>query len=312
MRVPLLLVLGVFAARPADLFHLYTFGSPHGIHPPRLLNRKAAIGALGRPGNPNGLVYPTAVTTDLQGRAWIADSGTASVHIFDQSNGGYREIHNLAGVPFERPSGIASDDQGRVYLSDSGSGAVYVFDEHGEYDHALVKRGSGLLTAPAAIALSSDNRTIYVADPPRNTIVALNREGEINGLITLPPELAGIGSLAVVQNQLYLLGTQRFHVGIFSPAGKPRGEIQWEGVAYPTAFAYDSDRHQFLVANPRWMVVQVFNEAGGNLGVFGQLGEGVDQMRGVDYLYIDRKGLIYVVDSKHGKVLVFGEKLGDR
>jgi len=43
------------------------------------------------------------------------------------------------------------------------------------------------------------------------------------------------------------------------------------------------------------------------VGVFGQLGEGVDQVERVDSLYAGRNGLIYLVDSHDGKVLVFGE-----
>jgi sugar lactone lactonase YvrE len=292
-----------------SLQHLYTFGSPQGIHPPRLLNRKPANAALGRPDNPYGLVYPVAVATDHRDRVWITDSGTQSVHVFDRSNGAYREIRRLDNIALEHPSGIASDDYGRVYLADASTGGVFVFDEHGEYDHALVKPGTGLLESPSAIAISTDNRTVYIADPPRNVIVALNREGEVNHLITLPEELRGVSSISLVQNQLYVLGTQRFKVGVFSLAGKQRGEIRWENISRPTAFAFDSFRQQFFVANPRWMVLQAFNEAGRNLGVFGHLGDGVDQMRGVDYIYIDRSKLVYVVDSKHGKVLVFGENL---
>jgi sugar lactone lactonase YvrE len=294
---------------PAEFRHLYTFGSPHGIHPPRLLNRKPAATALGRPENPYGLVYPVAVTTDLQGRVWITDTGTASVHVFDHTNGAYREIRKLDGIPLERPSGIAADAEGRIFLADAANGAVYAFDEKGDYAYAVVKRGAGLLESPSALALSDDRRTIYVADPPRNVIVALNREGEINGTISLPPELQGVSSLAIVQNQVYALGTQRFRAAAFSPAGKLRGEIQWEGIAFPSAFAFDPARRQFLVANPRWMVVQVFNEEGRNLEAFGHLGDGVDQMRGVDCLYIGRDELVYIVDSKYGKVLVFGENL---
>jgi hypothetical protein len=38
-------------------------------------------------------------------------------------------------------------------------------------------------------------------------------------------------------------------VRILSPAGRPRGELQWEGVNIPTAFTYDPIQRLFLVAN---------------------------------------------------------------
>jgi hypothetical protein len=76
---------------------------------------------------------------------------------------------------------------------------------------------------------------------------------------------------------------------------------------FPSAFAYDAAKGRFAVANPRWMVIEIFNDAGKSLGAFGQQGDGVDQMRRVDSLHMDERGFVYVVDSRHGKVLVFAE-----
>ena len=284
--------------------HVRTFGSKYGVHPPRIWNTRGARAALGDGDNPYGIVSPTAVTTDLRHRVWIADSGTGSVHVFDTARGAYREIRRAAEIPLQQPSGLTSDSQGRVYLADAGNGGIFVFDENGEYDHALT-RGARILQSPGAIALSADRRTIYVADPPRNAIVELNREGEIDGAIDLPPEFCEPSAISVVDNQIYVLGKRQHRVGIFSPGGRPRGEVRWEGIAIPTAFAFDPVRRRFFAANPRFTIVELRDEAGRALGNFGQLGDGVDQMHRVDALYVDTDGLIYVVDSLHGKVLVF-------
>jgi len=112
--------------------------------------------------------------------------------------------------------------------------------------------------------------------------------------------------LSVINNQLYVLGSRQHRVQILSPAGHPRGELQWEGVSIPTAFTYDPAQRQFLVGNPRLMAVQAFNEEGVNLASFGQFGNKVDQMERIDALYIDPQGLVYVIDSRQGKVIVFG------
>jgi DNA-binding beta-propeller fold protein YncE len=290
-----------------DFHHVYTFGSKQGIHPPRILNRRPATAAFGEGEHPYGLAYPAGVATDVRQRVWITDRGTASVHVFDPASGAYREIRRVGGVPLQQPSGIAADDAGRIYLTDSANGGVYVFDENGEYDRALVKRGERLLENPTVIALSEDGRTIYVADPPRNAIVELNREGEVNGTIQLPPELGAPLAISVVANEIYVLGERRHIVEIFSPNGSVRGELRWDGVKFPTAFAYDPGQRRFLVANPEWGVVEILNAEGHSLGVFGQRGEGVDQMERTDALHIDPHGLVYVVDSHHGKVLVFAD-----
>jgi DNA-binding beta-propeller fold protein YncE len=298
-------VLAGHASRPVDFRHLSTYGSKDGIHPPKVLNRKAARAALGNGDHPFGLVYPIGVTTDLHKRVWIADNGTFSVHVFDPA-GGYREIKKVDEMVLGHPSGITSDKQGRVYLADSGSGRIFVFDEKGEYDHALLKR-EHLLESPGALAISDDSKTIYVADPPRNVVVELNREGEVNATIQLPQEFRDPVAISVIHNQLYVLGGQEHRVGIFSPGGRQRGEARWEGISLPLAFAYDSTRNRFLVVNPRWMIVQVFEEEGVNVGAFGQKGEAVDQMERVDAMHVDAFGQVYLVDSRRGKVLVFSD-----
>ncbi len=294
------------APQEVDFRHLYTFGSKEGIHPPGILNRKGARAVLGNAEHPFGLVFPVGVTTDLHNRVWIADSGTNSIHVFDTMSGGYREIRRVEEITLRQPSGIASDSQGRVYVADAVAGCILVFDENGEYDHALMKRDR-VMESPGALAISEDGKSIYVADPPRNVVVELNREGEVNSTIQLPPELHDPTSLAVIHNQIYVLGSQQHRVGIFSPGGRQRGELRWEGIAFPTAFAFDAARNHFMAANPRWMIVQAFDEEGINLGAFGQKGEAVDQMQRVDALHVDARGRVFVVDSRHGKVLVFGD-----
>jgi DNA-binding beta-propeller fold protein YncE len=293
---------------PVQMVHLYTFGSRYGIHPPRILNRKAARAALGDGISPYGLKYPTAVTTDLRGQVWIADRGTHSIHVFGEDGIGYREIRRVDGVPLGEPAGITSDEQGRVYVTDAGGGEVLVFDEKGEFDRWMVKRGSGVLAAPTAIALSEDGRTVYVLDPPGNRIVELNREGEVNGTISLPEDLRDPGSMAVVHNQICVLGRQKHKVGVFSPAGRRRDDLSWSDVRYPAALGFDAARGRFLIVNPRWMIVQIFDEAGRGLGSFGQSGPAVDQMERVDFVYADHAHRVYLIDTNNGKVLVFAER----
>src|ERR1044071_6981257 len=132
--------------------HLYTFGSKEGIHPPTVLNRKAATATLGKADNPYGLVFPVSVVTDARHRVWITDSGTASVHIFDRTTGGYQEIRKVGDILLQQPSGLAVDGQGRVFLTETGSGGVYMFDEKGEFAQSLSKPGRRSLEAPTGIA----------------------------------------------------------------------------------------------------------------------------------------------------------------
>lgn len=286
--------------------YLYTYGSKDGIHPPKVSNKKFAVAATGEAEHPYGLGYPVAVTTDARGRVWITDSGTNSLHRFDPNTGGYREFKRVGSTQLLQPAGITSDKQGRIYMVDTLLANVYVFDEEGEYDRVLIKRDNPL-TAPTTIALSEDGRTLYVADPPKNQVVALNREGEMNGVIPLTELTREPGAICAINNQVHVLGLKQNRVEIFSPAGVRRGELQWEDVRRPTAFTYDPKRRYYLVGNPYIGVVEVLREDGHGIGAFGSRGERVDQQLRIEYLHVDPQGRVYVVDSHHGKVLVFGE-----
>lgn len=287
--------------------HRYTFGSKYGIHPRKALSTRPAVAAFGNGEHPYGLGFPEGATTDLNHRVWVTDSGTASVHVFDPVSGAYSEIRRAGDVALQQPSGIVTDAVGRIYFTDSSTGGIYVFDERGAFDRALFKAGSHPLERPSAIALSQDGRTIYVADPPRNVVVALNREGEVDALFPMPEERCEPSAISVINNQLYVMASRQHRVFILSPAGRALGEIRWDGIQVPTAFTYDHRRKRFVTSNPRSGTVQIFTEAGQNLAAFGQYGDAVDQMRHVDALYVDRRGLVYVIDSHDGKVLVFGE-----
>jgi len=278
------------------------------------MNRRFAIAMVGEDVHPYGLAFPTAVTTDDRRRVWIADRGTASVHIFDLAdhhdgaNHGYREIRRAGDIVLQQPAGLATDRQGRVYLTDSSIGNVIVFDKNGAYDRMLrSRRADRMLEKPTAIAISDNARTIYIADPPRHAVVAFNQEGESVGLLGMPGELSEPASISVADNDVYVLDTELRRVQVFNASGRLRRSLQWPDIGVPTAFAYAPALQRFFVANPRWMVVQTYAETdpSRSLAAFGQLGDGVDQMQRIEALHIDPQGNIYVIDSHHGKVLVY-------
>jgi hypothetical protein len=108
-------------------------------------------------------------------------------------------------------------------------------------------------------------------------------------------------------NQLYVLDNATHRVAVFSTAGTSRGALHWDDLEFPAAFTYDAARGRFAVANPQYMVVEVFNQSGQNLGAVGQLGDRVDQVRRIDVLHLDPQGRVYMVDSRRGKVVVYAE-----
>lgn len=311
LMLPALSLVAVVAGIGAEIVpqqqyrHIRTYGSRDGIHTPKILNRRAATTAMGTGDFPWGIGTPAGVATDLRGGVWITDSGTASVHVFD-AGGGYREIRKAGDDVLRQPSGIVADAAGRMYIADAETGNIFVFDEKGDFDHPLIPRKAGrLLETPVNLTLANNGATIFVVDSGQPRVVALNREGEVLERFSLPPQLTQPTSISVVNNQLYILGNFRHIVGEFSPSGKFRSEFQWDGIRATGAFAFDARRHQYFVVDARLMLVQVFAEDGTSLGSFGQRGESVDQMQRVDTIHVDTHGQVYLVDTLHGKVLVF-------
>ena len=288
--------------------HLQTFGSKLGIQPPKLLNHRFAKLAVGDSDFPYGIAAPMGVIVDTRNRVWIADAGTASIHIFDSAKNGYQQIHRAGDIQLERPSGIAIDRQGRIYVTDSIAGNLLAFDRNGDYARNLTHRKSErVLRGPTAIALSENARTIYVLDPPQRSVVSFNQEGETIATFGNPGELSEPTNIAVVGEDVWVLDTGLHRVQIFTASGRLRRSLAIEGVAYPSGLAYDVPRHRYFVGNPSLGTIQAFDEQGRNIGVFGGRGDAVDQVRKIDALYVDPQGRVYVVDFHNGKVVVFVE-----
>ena len=288
--------------------HLYTFGTRDGIHPPKVLNRKAANTAFGRGEFPWGIGSPQSVVTDRQGRVWISDSGTGSVHVFDPEPGTYREIRRVGEATLQSPSGMIADAVGRIYLADAATGGVYVFDETGEFDRTLIPRRAGrLLETPVSLALSADGSALFVLDAGKQCVVTLNREGEQTAFFHLPREMHQPVWLSVIRTQVDVLGSFPNLVEEFSPAGKLRGETRWDDIRVPGPFVCDERLSGCAVVDAGHMVVRIYDEAGHPVTSFGQRGDGLDQMQRVDAIHVDAKGRVYLADALHGRVLVFGK-----
>jgi hypothetical protein len=69
--------------------------------------------------------------------------------------------------------------------------------------------------------------------------VELNREGELNTTIQLPPEPCRPTAIAVVAKQVWVMGNQQHRVRIFRLSNRLRGEWRWEEIRSPSAFTYN-------------------------------------------------------------------------
>lgn len=127
------------------------------------------VGAIGGAagGDLGQFSYPTFVTVDAQGNAYVSDTLNARVQKFD-AKGNFLTVFGKAGSnwgEFERPKGVAVDTFGNVYVVDSGWSNVQVFNQKGQILLFFGGRGPipGMMKNPLAIAIDRNN-TIYVGD----------------------------------------------------------------------------------------------------------------------------------------------------
>ncbi|HVZ15705.1 MAG TPA: hypothetical protein VG897_01205, partial [Terriglobales bacterium] len=119
--------------------------------------------------------------------------------------------------------------------------------------------------------------------------------------LNLPTAISAVGE------DVYVLDTGLRRVHIFTASGRLRGHLKFEGVPFPSAFAFDAGRKLSFVGNPGLGVIQGFDQKENNVATFGSLGDAADQIRKIDSLYVDSASRVYVVDSHNAKILIFGK-----
>jgi gluconolactonase len=188
------------------------------------------------PGGANALTP----TTKGEIAATLVDGKTISV--LKPGEAPRELVGNYQGVPFNRPNDLVADHRGNIYFSDTTSptattpavmpSAVYQLTAKGK-----VVRITTEITRPNGVALSPDERTLYVADTSGEWLyaVSLNRKGEAKKVrefakLAVPPPqngakpASGADGLAVDEKgRLYAATT--LGVQVVSAEGKPMGVI---------------------------------------------------------------------------------------
>lgn len=166
------------------------------------------------------------------------------------------------GKPFNRPNDLAASRQGNIYFSDTAAvgattpalpSAVYQLSAKGE-----LKRITTDIARPNGVALSPDDRTLYVANTSGEWVLAfaLDRKGNVKGAasqfakLVLPapapaqpgatapagPPASGADGIAVdAKGRLFVATT--VGVQVFSAKGEPLGIMALPKTPQNLAFA---------------------------------------------------------------------------
>ena len=310
--VLLLSVLAAAAEGPRGYEYVLTIGSAGGVNPPQRLTGRGSRLAFGKPERLSPLVTPDSVIVDPDQRVWITDRSAPGVHVFDLLQGEYKFLRGGDDkCLFQCPAGIAADIHGRVYVSDPCSRSVLVFDRDTSFLRLLVDgRKNPVIRRPGSLLVSHDLKSVFIADPPRHKVVVFNQEGETVREFGGADELDLPAALATWDDLIYVLDQGRGQVQVYSPGGALQRSLKWDRVRNPSAFAVDTEQGLYFVGDPKFGMVQVFDEAGVDVSAFGQAGSGLDEIRIPSYIYVDAQQRIYIVDPQNAKVLIFRQATG--
>ena len=171
-------------------------------------------------------IAPSALTTDLNGKLYIADLGAHRVYAIDQQG----VIHIVAGngsttttlpgqatgTALVAPVSLAADAAGDLYIADQGASLIYVVYAAAASGNniAVVLDGSGPngvlpqpTTGPLAIALDA-NGNLFAANATTNSVIELNYS---NPSLNFGHVNAGTTSAALLQS-LINIGTDNLDI----------------------------------------------------------------------------------------------------
>jgi DNA-binding beta-propeller fold protein YncE len=256
------------------------------------------------------LVDPYDIFADGNGKFYISDTATRSVHILDRRAGVHREISSADAGRLGSPIGVAVHKDGRLFVSDSLSAAVFVYDTSGAL---LGSIGKGELSRPTGIALDGPRDRLFVVDTTAHSVKAFDLAGAL--VLSIGGRGRGAGSFNFPtcvaldrEGRIYVGDTLNFRIQVFDRAGhyiSHFGEAG-DGTGYFSQIKgldVDSEGHIY-VTDGRHDVIQVFNAAGEYLLSIGGPGQGPGEFHMPVGLHVDERDRIYVVDRLNQRIQV--------
>ncbi|HEX5309360.1 MAG TPA: RHS repeat-associated core domain-containing protein [Solirubrobacteraceae bacterium] len=249
---------------------------------------------------------PSGIAQDSEGNLFVVDTGNNRI---DEFSSGGTFIKKFGGKGWsegelKKPQGITIDRNGTIWVANSGENVVGAFSKEGKY---LTSVGIAL-KRPEAVAYSSYNGRLYIADSEDSRVEWINpekeaefgifgSEGKGNGQFESPEGIAVDPS-----GNVWVSDTGDSRVEEFSAAGVYMSQFGHLGegtgaMQEPMGIAFDSEG-DLLVDDSENRRVEVFSSSGTYKLQFGNSGTGKEQIEDSYGLVLDSSGDAYVVDRK--------------
>ena len=299
--------------KPSHLVCLRQFSSGQDIQPAHpILNRSIDIIAGPKDAEPPNyeLQEPYGVTTDSRHRVFVTDVRARAVHVFDFANSKYSRLRGGEGL--QLPAGVAADREGNIYVSDSGLQTILVYDSRGKFVRHLKKPNGAesYFDSVEGIAVDPVTTRIYVCDPSRHMVFALNQKGRVLARFgerfggEEPGEFRYPTQVLAAGGEIVVLDSGNYRIQILDVRGHFLKQFRVPDVSNHSGLAMDGDGNIY-VTDPQLNQLRVFSHIGELLYNFGESGTGPGQFNGVSGIWVDSGHCLYVVDSKNKRVQLF-------
>lgn len=224
------------------------------------------------------LPRPFGLASGSDGSIWVADPDGGRVVRFDPR--GTPTLVTCPGLPWDAPMALSVGSDGAVYVADAAAGVVVRWTPGG-----CTALGAGLLERPTGVAAAAAG--VWVADPPRHQVVALDlrgavvarvgRHGEGEGAFNFPSAVAALpdGRIAVVDSlnfRVVLLSSDGRWLGSFGERGDDGGQFSLPKAIAASSngslFVTDAQRDRVLVFGPDGVFDHPIGETGASPGQF--------------------------------------------
>jgi sugar lactone lactonase YvrE len=266
-------------------------------------------------GREDAFLRPTRIATDAKGRLIVCDPALGAIHVLGPDAG----FRITAGHQrwLQMPASVAVDGEDNFYVADPERGTVQVYDADGHFrrEFGRLTRDETLFQRPSAIAFDHQHNQLFLLDPPRDLLLALDLNGHILKRIGRgrPVRFEGPTEMTVSKGLIYVLDTRGERLQVLDLDGNLIHSFNTGYSFGRTAYRYiglavDLDGNIYL-SNIRNSEVRKYDPRGKPIAVLGQQGGRQGQFNEPAGLWIDSSNRLYVADTLNRRVQVFQLKM---
>ncbi len=258
---------------------------------------------------PIRFITPHAIAIGADGRIYVADPGSSSLHVMDLGKRTHLVVYTAGSTRLRGPIGIAVAEES-VFVTDAVLGDVFEFGLDGTYKRRL----NAQLERPGGIAYCPQNRRLYVVDTAGHRCVCLGKDGKVlfsfgargsePGMFNFPTHVVYSPLLGLLISDTLNFRVQRFELdGRFVASIGRKGDGAGD-FSLPKGVAVDGDGNLYVV-DAHFENVQIFGAGGRLLLALGEEGAGPGQFSLPSGMAIDRGDRIWIADSHNRRLQVF-------